>query len=107
VSDLQRGDAEAELDLLQRLLALEGDVRGGLGRGASEEPELAERELKAAGDLGDEGVVVEIAGGGEDHVAGVKRRAYSSKTICWSKLETVLRCRGWGGRGRRSSRSSG
>src|ERR1017187_2619571 len=69
--DRRRGDTEAKLDLLQGLLALERDVRmGGRGGEMDEGGVAACREAaEAFGNLGDEGVVVEVAGGGKDHVA--------------------------------------
>src|ERR1017187_4374019 len=69
--DRRRGDTEAKLDLLQGLLALERDVRmGGRGGEMDEGGVAACREAaEAFGDLGDEGVVMEVAGGGKDHVA--------------------------------------
>ncbi len=63
-------DCEAELHLLEGLLVLEGDVgEGGGGVGVSEAGGGTGGErAEGGGDLGDEVVVLDVAGGGEDHV---------------------------------------
>ncbi len=71
VVDRGRGDSEAELDLLEGFFALERDVGVGDGRLAGGGGcRGGGQGVEVVGYLLDEGVVVEVAGGGEDHVAG-------------------------------------
>ena len=69
ITDRRRGDAEADLDLLERPLALEGDMGVGGRRRVARKKGIRVRVegTEAARDLFDERVVLEITSGGEDH----------------------------------------
>ena len=73
VGDGRRGHAEADLHLLQRFFVAQQDARAGDRAPASRAAASpAGRAANFCSDGVDELVVVEIAGGGEDHVAAVK-----------------------------------
>jgi len=70
VRDLERRDGQAELDLFEGFFVLEGDVGEGLGGVGVGDAFAGAGRKRVEGmlNLGDEGVMVDVAGGGEDHV---------------------------------------
>ena len=72
VADGRRGDAKAELDLFKSLLAAHLNPRGDYGRSLIGVERAGAERGEVAGDQVDKFVVLQIAGGGKDHVAGVE-----------------------------------
>ena len=73
VGDGRGGHAQADLHLLQRLFCCFSRMRAlEIGRGEFVDGLAAVQRREFLGHGLDEAVVVEIAGGGEDHVAGVE-----------------------------------
>ena len=66
------GHADAELNLLERLLVAQDDARHNLGRGRVKSVFRRLHVLKVLGHEIDEGRMFEVAGGGDDDVAGSK-----------------------------------
>ena len=75
VGDFGRWDAEAELDLLKGALAAQDDGRAFGGRGEVDVGRAGGERGEFFGDGLDELVVVELSGGGEDHVAATEALA--------------------------------
>ncbi len=107
VGDGRGGDAEADLHLLEGFLVAQHDAGAGFGR-----RQLAERlRRRRARELGGDGVgelvVVEIAGGGEDHVAAVEAVAVVVEELILVEAGYgVAWCRGWASPADGPSRSS-
>jgi hypothetical protein len=72
VGDGRCGNAEAELNLLERFLVAQVNARGNGGSRVGVDAAAGGERAEVACDHLDEAVVLEIAGGGKDHVAGLE-----------------------------------